>query len=349
MSVFDHPDFDKHEEVLFFTDAATGMRAIIAIHSTALGPGGGGVRLWSYESSAAALKDALRLSRAMSYKNAMAGLRLGGGKAVLMKPAGGFDRPALFAAFGRALHKVGGRYFTAEDVGCTAEDMRVIRGQTPYVAGLAEGKAASGEPSPKTAHGVFLGIKAAAKHKFGSDDLSGRTVAVQGVGHVGFKLCGWLHGAGARLVVSDINDTALRQAAAEFGAHSVDLDAIYDQPADIFAPCALGGSISPATIDRLKVPIVAGAANNQLSEDKMGAALAARGILYAPDYVINAGGIINVAFEVEGAYDEAAVDRKVEAIAGTLESIFREADKTRRPTNEIADEMARARIAAGRR
>ncbi|WP_421792205.1 Leu/Phe/Val dehydrogenase [Hyphobacterium sp.] len=342
MSVFEHPSFDNHEKVLFATDEKTGLKAIIGVHSTARGPACGGCRFWTYESSADALNDALRLSQGMSYKNVMADLPIGGGKSVIMKPAGAFDREALFEAFGRAVESLNGHYITAEDVGVSPVDMVSVRKQTRHVTGLPE---ASGDPSPVTAEGVFRGIRACVRRATGSDDLSGIRVAVQGAaGHVGTYLCGHLHKAGAQIFVADMNVDALEKHKAEFGAVIVDKDNIYDQVVDVFAPCALGSIINPETIDRLKVRVVAGAANNQLAMLEMGAELQRRGILYAPDYVINAGGIINVTGEIRGDYDTAWVQQKLVNLEATLGEILDRAENEGRPSNVIADEMARARL-----
>jgi len=344
MFVFDHPSFDDHEGVHVFTDPDCGLKAIISIHSTLHGPSSGGCRLWSYESEDAAIDDVLRLSRAMSYKNVMANLELGGGKSVILKPEGDFDRKALFTAFGKAVHTLGGKYIVAEDVGVSPADMEIIKTQTPYVAGLNSGEAASGDPSPITAKGVFLGLRAAAKHRLGKKSVKGLTVAVQGIGHVGYALCRHLHEAGAHLIVTDINQDALESAKAEFGAIVVGLDEIYKQEAEIFAPCALGRAINPDSLPQLKASIVAGAANNQLSTPEMGAALHRASILFAPDYVINAGGIINIASEVSGTYDPVWVDSKLDELERTTEEIFKISKSENRPTNDVADNMARKRL-----
>jgi len=344
MTIFSHPDFDNHEGVYAFSDPESGLKAYIAVHNTARGPGGGGTRFWSYASDAEALTDVLRLSRAMSYKNAMAEISLGGGKGVIIKPEGDFDREALFAAYGRAIEKVGGKYITAEDVGVSPDDMRVIKTQTDFVAGLDEGEAASGDPSPLTAGGIFRGLEVAVKHKLGVEGFGGLTVAVQGLGHVGYNLCERLHAARAHLIVADINEAATAKAAAELNASVVSTDIIHAQEADIFAPCALGGAINVDTIDDIQAYIVGGAANNQLKTPDMGKALMERDILYCPDYVLNAGGIINVAAEVSGTYDPAWVDGKLEGLKVTLQKVFNRADKTGKPTNDIADEMARERL-----
>lgn len=342
MAIFEHPSFDEHESVHSFYDPNTGLKAFVAIHSTHLGPSAGGTRFWRYENSNLALRDVLRLSRGMSYKNALAGLNLGGGKAVVMKPEGDYDRTALFTKYGEFLNSIGGAYYTAEDVGMTTDDMRTIRTKTKYVAGLDEGDAASGDPSPITADGVFRCIKLAA-HKRGLD-LDGARVAVQGLGHVGYTVCKLLHKAGAKLTVTDINRQVVHAAANEFGAKTVAPDEIYAQAADIFSPCALGAILNPDTIKQLKAGIIAGAANNQLSRPEMGQVLQDRGILYCPDYVVNAGGIINIAGEIEGNYSKAWVERKMQGVEKTLTEIIDLAAETGRTTNTIADEMARARI-----
>jgi leucine dehydrogenase len=342
--MFDHPDFDNHEGVHLFSDPASGLRAVIAVHNTNRGPGAGGTRLWSYSDPTDAVTDALRLSKAMSYKNAMAGLDLGGGKGVIVRPDGVFDRPALFRAYGRAVHRIGGRYITAEDVGVSPDDMRVIKTQTDFVAGLDDGPAASGDPSPVTAEGVFRGIKVAAGFASGRKSLRGLRVAVQGLGHVGYGLCEHLHKAGAHLIVTDINGKVLERAKAELGAEIVEPGAIHAVEVDIYAPCALGGAISAKTLPDIKASIIAGAANNQLATPDMGDACQARGILYVPDYVINAGGIINVAAEVSGTYDPDWVKSKLDELEITLKSIFAEAERRGVSTDAIANEMARARL-----
>ncbi len=344
MSIFSHPDFDDHEGVYCFSDPASGLRSYIAVHNTNRGPSSGGTRFWNYANDAEALTDVLRLSRAMSYKNAMAEIPLGGGKGVIIKPEGEFDRGALFAAYGRAVEKVGGQYITAEDVGVSPEDMRVIKTQTDYVAGLDDGDAASGDPSPHTADGIFRGLEVAVKHKLGVEGVGGLVVAVQGLGHVGYNLAQRLHKAGARLIVADINEAATAKAAEKLKATIVSTDAIHAQEADIFAPCALGGAINEDTIEDIQAYIIGGAANNQLKTGDMGAALMDRDILYCPDYVLNAGGIINVASEVSGTYDYDWVDRKLEGLRATLQEVFDRSDKMGRPTNEVADAMARERL-----
>ena len=339
--MFDTEAFDAHEAVHAFCDPDTGLRAFIAIHSTARGPAAGGVRLWRYGSSADAMRDVLRLSRGMSLKNAVAGLDLGGGKSVIMEPEPGYDRRALFAAFGQRLHSLGGRYFAAEDVGVSPSDMRVVAEHTPYVAGLPE---ASGDPSPVTALGVFRGMKAAVARALGRDDLAGVRVGVQGVGHVGAGLCAHLAEAGAELFITDINADGLEAVRGATGAKIVEPDAIYDADVDVFAPCALGAVVNPSTIDRLKCKVIAGAANNQLLTPDFANLLRDRGILYAPDFVINGGGIINVAAEIRGGFDPAWVERKLDSLIVTLDEVLNRAASEARTPLDVALELAQSRI-----
>ena len=348
-SIFDHPDFDDHECVTIVSDPDSGLSGIIAVHSTVLGPSAGGTRFWMYDESADAITDALRLSRAMSLKNAMASIPHGGGKGVIIRPSGTFDREAIFSAYGRALNRVGGAYYTAEDVGVSPDDMRVIHTQTSFVAGLEEGVAASGDPSPITADGVFRCLKFAVTHKLGQADNSGISVAIQGLGHVGYALAEHLHAAGAKLIVADINEAALKKARTELDAQVVDIDAIFAVDADVFVPCALGGAVNAQTLSMLKAKIICGAANNQLATADMAEGLAARGILYCPDYVVNGGGIINVASELSGTYDPQWVDGKLDGLVETLADIIKQHDVTGRNTDVIAEEIALARIAAGKR
>ena len=344
--IFDHSDFDAHEHVVCASDPVSGLQCIIAVHSTVLGPSAGGTRFWSYSDNDAALTDALRLSKAMSLKNAMAGIPHGGGKAVIIKPEGPFDRQAIFTAYGRALNRLNGAYYTAEDVGVSPDDMRTIRTQTEFVAGLEEGVSASGDPSPLTADGVFRGLKVAIKRRLKVNSFNNLVVAVQGLGHVGYALCRHLHEAGAKLIVADIRDDVLKQAKAEFDARVVSVDAIHAVGADIYAPCALGGAINAGTIDEIKTLIVGGAANNQLATPAMGQALYDRDILYCPDYVLNGGGIINVAAELSGTYDVNWVDGKLDELALTLNSVFVASHEQGLPTNVVANRMAMARIRA---
>jgi leucine dehydrogenase len=347
MPVFDHPDFDQHESLHFVQDPKSGLKAIIAIHSTALGPAAGGCRRWQYASDADALTDALRLSRGMTYKNAVAGLEFGGGKSVILADDNAPKSPELFHAFGRVVESLGGRYITAEDVGCSVEDMRQVNEVTGYVSGLPRsGGNAGGDPSPLTALGVFLGIEAAVESRLGADSLKGIRVAVQGVGHVGLHLCRLLHEAGAILTVSDVNRENLKLAKNELPVTEIAPANLLYADVDVLAPCALGNILTSQTIPKLKASIVAGAANNQLATEADGARLADRNILYAPDYVINAGGIINVAREYYGGSSEEEVRTEIGGIPERLKLIFDEAKTSKRPTNIIADELAR-RIVAG--
>ncbi|WP_282166182.1 Glu/Leu/Phe/Val dehydrogenase dimerization domain-containing protein [Shewanella japonica] len=343
MALFNHVSFDDHEQVVFCHDKESGLKAIIAIHNTNLGPAVGGCRMWNYDSDDEAINDVLRLSRGMTYKNALAGLTMGGGKSVIIADPKTTDREALFRSFGRFIHTLGGKYYSAEDVGTTTADIMIAHEETPYMAGL-EGK--SGDPSPFTALGTYLGIKAAVKHQRGLDSLKGLKISVQGVGHVGYYLCKHLHEDGAELIVTDIHQASLDRVATEFGATVVAPQDIYTQDVDVYAPCALGATINDTTIPLLKATIVAGCANNQLAEVRHGEVLKELGILYAPDYVINAGGIINVSFESD--YDVAKATAKVEEIYNTLIKIFEQADKDNRTTGDVADEMAREIINAAK-
>ncbi len=348
MPVFDHREFDQHEMMHFVHDAETGLRAIIAIHSTALGPAAGGCRRWQYRSDLDALTDALRLSRGMTYKNAIAGLNFGGGKSVILADASTPKTPELFRAFGRAVEGLGGKYITAEDVGITIEDMRHVGEETSYVSGLPKsGASAGGDPSPLTALGVFLGIEAAVRARLGADSLAGIRIAVQGVGNVGYQLCRLLHDAGAKLTIADVNRDNVNRVRSEFDVTVVSPAEILFADVDVLAPCALGNILTAHTIPKLKAKVVAGAANNQLSTEQDGARLADRDILYAPDYVINAGGIINVAHEYSGGSSEEKVRKEIGRIPGRLELIFDEAKSTQQPTNRIADELARRIVAGG--
>lgn len=347
MTAIDDPAFDNHERVVFCDDAATGLKAIIAIHSTALGPAAGGCRLWSYESDTAALHDVLRLSQGMSYKNAMAGLEFGGGKAVIIKTPDFKASDALFEKFGEFVEELDGEYVTAEDVGMSVDIMEMIARKTKHVAGLPpkDGQA-GGDPSPKTAFGIFKGIEAAASFKLGKNDVSDLTVAVQGAGHVGYYLCRYLSKAGAKLIVADIDEARAQRICHEFGATLAPLDEILYQDADVLAPCALGAILNEQSIPRLKVSIVGGGANNQLETPADGQRLSDAGILYAPDYVINGGGIINVTCEYSGSCSDEQVDELVAAIGPRLTKIFEEAAASGQPTNVIADDHARRTIAA---
>ena len=343
--MIDKNQFRGHEHLAFLHDKETGLKAFIAVHDTSLGPAAGGCRMWPYDNEMDALNDALRLARGMSYKNAMAGLSLGGGKAVIIADAKTDKSEALFKSFGRFVDSLNGTYITAEDVGMNAEDMMVIATETDHVAGLPHGDHASGDPSPFTAQGIYHGIRAAVKHKFGKDGLDGLTVAVQGVGHVGMYLCEYLHADGVKLIVSDIVQEHLDEAVERFDAKVVSAEQILTVEADVLSPCALGAVLNDETIPHLNTKIVAGGANNQLANDSHGVRLMDRGILFAPDYVINAGGIINVSGETTGDYDVERINKKVADIYNTLMHIFKRSDDEQRPTNVVADEMAEEIIA----
>jgi leucine dehydrogenase len=346
--MFDHPSFDAHERVAFHHDAQTGLRAIIAVHSTARGPGAGGCRFWQYRSSEEALTDALRLSRGMSYKNAMAALPLGGGKAVVLLDPKRPKSTEQLQAFGRFVDSLGGRYVTAEDVGASVADMEVVATQTRYVSGLPRTAVdADGNPGPKTALGVFLGIQAAVKFQLGHASLDGLTVAVQGLGGVGYELCRLLAADGAKLRVADIRPAVAQKAVNEFGAQASTPDSILFDAADVVAPCALGAVFHSHTIPRVKATIIAGAANNQLATAEDGARLHAAGILYAPDYVINAGGIISVGREYLGGATAQSIEAEIRQIPNRLTEIFTRSKATNRPASEVADQMARQLIKGG--
>ena len=342
MTVFDSPAFDDHERVAFRADPDSGLKCIIALHSTALGPAGGGCRAWHYRDETAAITDVLRLSRGMSYKNAMAGLAMGGGKAVILLPEDRRLTDAMLESFGAFVESLDGAYVTAEDVGLSVGAIETIARQTTFVAGLpARDGVAGGDPSPKTAYGVYCGIRAAVAHRYQQDSLRGLKVAVQGVGNVGYHLCAYLAEAGCELAVADIDENRVARAVREFSAEPLGLDEILGADADILAPCALGAIFDSATIPAIRARIIGGAANNQLATDADGARLKEREILYCPDYVINAGGIINVAREYEGSADDAEVMRQVAEIGPRLTRIFEESAESGRPTNEIADATAR--------
>jgi leucine dehydrogenase len=346
MDIFAMPDFDDHELVVFGRDAATGLRSIVAVHSTALGPAAGGCRMWPYASTADAVTDVLRLSRGMSYKNALAGLPFGGGKAVIIGDSRTAKTPALFEAYGCFIDSLGGRYVTAEDVGTTLADMEQVARRTRFVSGLGTRKGeAGGDPAPKTALGVFLGLKAAAGFRLGRSDLEDLRVAVQGVGGVGYHLCRLLAAEGVRLRVADVRSAAVERVRDELGAVAVRVESIMTEDVDVFAPCALGAILNSQSIPLLRARIVAGAANNQLATDEDGCALQLAGVTYAPDYVINAGGIISVAREYLGdATTEAQVTAEIHGIPARLTEIFERSRREKLPTSAIADDMARQRI-----
>lgn len=343
MEIFSYMEKYDYEQVVFCHDRASGLKAIIAIHNTVLGPALGGLRMWPYKTEEEALEDALRLARGMTYKNAAAGLNYGGGKAVIIGDPKKDKSEALFRAFGRYVESLNGRYITAVDVGTTVEDMDIIHEETDYVTGVSPAFGSSGNPSPVTAYGIFIGMKAACKEAFGTDDLQGKTVAVQGVGNVAYHLCKYLHEEGASLIVTDINKAAVQRAVSEFGAKAVDAEEIYSVSCDVFSPCALGGIINDETIPQLKAKVIAGSANNQLKEERHGEMLHEKGIVYAPDYVINAGGVINVADELNGYNRERAL-KKVEGIYHSLTEIFKISKEENISTARAADELAERRI-----
>ena len=321
-SLFGLPDQAPHERVLLAADPVTGLKAILAVHSTARGPAFGGCRFWSYDNELAALNDALRLSQGMSHKNALANLPFGGGKAVIIKPQGEFDRAALFAAFGRAVQSLDGAYITAEDVGTTTADMKGMMAHTSYVSGIPRDGAFGGDPSPKTAWGVFVSIDEGVKRVLGRESLQGVRVALQGLGAVGWHLAEFLHQAGAKLIVADVNGEKVARAVTELGAQAVSVDEILAADVDVVAPCALGATLNAVSIPALKARLIAGAANNQLATAADGDALQARGIMYLPDYLVNAGGIISVAREYRGEGEETAVMTEVGQIRGRVAELL---------------------------
>ena len=345
MDLFGHLKAYDYGEVHFKHDKASGLKAIVAVHDSRLGPALGGCRFLPYDADEDALIDALRLARGMTYKAALAGLAHGGGKSVLIRPKQHFDRVALFRAFGRFVEDLGGHYITAEDSGTGLEDMEVIRTVTKHVTGIGPQHGGSGDPSPFTALGVRRGIEACVKLQLGKDSLEKVHVAVQGVGHVGYYLCKELHENGAKISVADVDPLKSERAQREFGATIVPLDKIFDIECDVIAPCALGSALNDQTIPRLKTKIVAGAANNQLAEPRHGDDLHQRGILYAPDYAINAGGLVNVAQEVLG-YDAAKSRAKTMEIFDTIYEIADRSKKTLTPTYRIADMMVEEKLAA---
>ena len=344
MEIFTYMEKYDYEQLVFCQDENSGLKAIIAIHDTTLGPALGGTRMWTYDSEEAAIEDVLRLAKGMTYKNAAAGLNLGGGTTVIIGAPRKDKNPEMFRAFGRYIQSLNGRYITAEDVGTTEEDMDLIHMETDFVTGIsAESQGSSGNPSPVTGYGIYKGMKAAAKEVFGNESLEGKTIAVQGVGNVAYALCEHLHEEGANIIVTDINKEAVNRAVEAFHAEAVDPDDIYDVDCDIYAPCALGATINDETIPKLKAKIIAGSANNQLKESKHGDIIHEKGILYVPDYVINAGGVINVADELNG-YNQARAMKKVETIYDNLTKVFEIARRDHIPTHAAADRMAEERI-----
>jgi leucine dehydrogenase len=339
-AIWDLPDFDAHEAVHIFEDRKSGLKAVIAVHSTHLGPAAGGTRFWHYADSAAAITDALRLSRGMSYKNAMAGLPAGGGKAVILADPARAKPQDMLDAFARAVDSLNGKYITAQDVGMSEADMVSLSKVTPHVAGLP---GLGGDPGPYTARGVYLGVQAAAKHALGSDNMNGVHVAIQGVGSVGGGLARYLAEQGAKLTLADVDAKRAAELAAELGGLAVAADAIMDVEADIFSPCALGAILTASSVAALQVKAVAGGANNQLATGPEGQMLADRGILYAPDYVINAGGIINVLRHIDNAGDD-EINRRIDDIPSRLSAIWQESDSSGMTPAQVADNMAQKLI-----
>ncbi|WP_339275711.1 Glu/Leu/Phe/Val dehydrogenase [Paenibacillus sp. FSL W8-0426] len=343
MNWFEAMERHDYEELVLCQDKSSGLKAIIAIHDTTLGPALGGTRMWTYASEDAAIEDALRLARGMTYKHAVSGLNLGGGKAVIIGDPRRDKNEAMFRAFGRYVQGLNGRYVTAEDVGTTEEDMNLIYQETDYVTGISPSYGSSGNPSPATAWGVYRGMKAAAKEALGTDLLEGKTVAVQGIGNVAMRLCEYLHEEGARLIVTDIHKDAVQEAVNRFGAIAVDPSDITGVDCDIYAPCALGGTINDDTLRTLKAKVVAGCANNQLLETRHGDRLHEMGIVYAPDYVINAGGVINIADELSG-YNRERAWSKIGEIYENLEKVFEISRTEGIATYMAADRLAERRI-----
>lgn len=344
--VFGQLSFDEHEQIVFCNDKDTGLKAIIGIHNTILGPALGGTRMWNYQTEWDALNDVLRLSRGMTFKSAITGLNLGGGKAVILGDAKTQKTPELMLKFGEFVHSLSGRYITAEDVGMATSDMDLVRTVTPYVTGISEEKGGAGNPSPITAYGVFMGMKAAAKYTYGSDDLEDKVVYVQGIGNVGEALVEHLTNEGAKVVIDDIHRDRLEAVRDKYHATIYEGDNIYAEEMDIYAPCALGATINDTTLTQLKAKVVAGAANNQLADErKHGIALQQRGIVYAPDFLINAGGIINVYAELEN-YGKQEIIRKTENIYHTTLEILSKAESQGITSHQAAFQVAQGRIDA---
>ena len=342
--VFGQLSFDCHEQIVFCNDEDTGLKAIIGIHNTVLGPALGGTRMWTYQSEWHALNDVLRLSRGMTYKSAITGLNLGGGKAVIIGDAKTQKNDALMRKFGEFVNSLSGRYITAEDVGMETRDMDIIREVTPHVTGISESNGGSGNPSPVTAFGVYMGMKAAVKHKFGSDSLDGKKILVQGVGHVGETLVKLVSDEGAQVIINDINENRLEELSKKYNTNVILGNDIYNLDLDIYAPCALGASINDDTIHQLNTKVIAGAANNQLADEvKHGRILKEKGIAYAPDFLINAGGIINVYGELEGYSKEESL-KKTENIYNTTLEIFKLSEKENITTHRAAFNIAQKRI-----
>lgn len=347
MSVFEHPEFDGHEHVAYYHDKPTGLKAIIAVHNTNLGPALGGCRMWPYINSHEALTDVLRLSKGMTYKSAMANLKLGGGKSVIIGDPRKHKSDDFMQAMGRFVDSFAGTYYTAEDSGIAVDDLRSMAKQSQYIAGVNaqyhyNNELPDGNPAPSTAYGVFVGLKASVEYALKSD-LKGVRVAIQGVGHVGYRLAKHLHENGAELFVTDIYPEGVNRAVTEFGATAVPPEAIYSLNVDVIAPCALGASINDETIGQIKAKVIAGAANNQLAREDMGEALRKRGILYAPDYVINAGGVIDI-YHQKMTSSNAELRTHIEQIGSTLGEIYSRADDECSATNRVANVIAEERF-----
>ena len=335
----------NHEQVVFCHDQDTGLKAVIAIHNTVLGPSMGGTRMWKYTDDNEAVIDALRLSRGMTLKNSIAGLNIGGGKAVIIGDASKIKNEALMRRFGKFVHSLGGKYYTAEDVNMNTRDMEYVRMETPYVTGLPESMGGAGDPSPFTAYGVYMGMKAAAKRAYGSESLEGRKILVQGAGQVGTYLTGYLEKEKAKIYVSDLFENKVSTLASKHKIQVVDPKSVFDQVMHIYAPCALGGTINDQSIEQLTCDIVAGGANNQLLDEKLhDQALANKGILYAPDFLINGGGITNVYYEYEGNYNRTRVMNHTEQIFDTTTQVFELCDKQNSTPQMAAIELAEKRI-----
>jgi leucine dehydrogenase len=344
MSIFDSLNQFDHEQIVFCSDKSVGLKAIIAVHNTVLGPALGGTRMWMYKTDEDALKDALRLSRGMTYKSAIMGLNLGGGKAVILADPKKDKSESLWRTYGRYIEGLAGRYITAEDVGTDTKDMEYIRMETKYVSGITQAVGGSGDPSPVTALGVYVGLKACVNEVYGNDSLRGKKIVVQGAGHVGYYICQHLHKEGATIYISDIYEDRVKNIVDQFKAIPVAADNVYDVEADIFCPSALGAIINDDTIPRFKFKIIGGAANNQLlEEEKHGKMLIEKDIFYAPDYVINGGGIINVYYELEGYVQERAL-KHAEGIYDILKNVFNKAKKENIPTYVASNKLAEERI-----
>ena len=341
--IFEHLDTYGHEQVVFCHNKDAGLKAIIAIHNTVLGPALGGTRMWPYKTEAEALNDVLRLSRGMTYKNAVAGLNIGGGKAVIIGDPATDKSEALFRAFGQFVQSLGGRYITAEDVGIDVNDMEYVYRETEFVTGVHQVHGGSGDPSPFTAYGSLQGLMATLQKKYGDEEVGNYSYAVQGLGHVGMEYVKLLKERGAKIFVTDINKALLDKAVNEYGAEAVAPDDIYDVDADVYSPCALGGTINEQTLDRMKFKVICGPANNQLASNAIGDEVTRRGIVYAPDYAVNAGGVMNVALEMTGYNRERAM-RMMRTIYHNLTRIFEISERDGIPTYKAADRMAEERI-----